>query len=145
MPALSNFTFACLIAIATGIAGGASAKQIVGHVTDVRDGDTIEVSENLIRLWAVNCEEIESPGGLRAKLAITELVRGRTLNCTLTGEWSHDRQIGRCVLRDGFDLGAAMIGFGLCGRCAAWDPDGVYVSAEKMGGKWDGYVPGYCR
>ena len=41
-------------------------------------------------------------------------------------------------------LAALMIASGECGRCARYDPEGLYIDAQALGG-YSGNVPGYCN
>lgn len=74
-----------------------------------------------------------------------KLVYGQRLTCTLNGEVSHDRRIGRCSLPDGRDIGAVMISLGLCGRCDRFDSHGSYIGVQKAAGRWRGKFPSYCK
>jgi hypothetical protein len=86
----------------------------LGHVTHVRDGDTIEVNGTPIRFANVDCAERGSLEGDRATAAMRALVRGRSLRCDLEGRRSYDREIGTCYLEDGRDLGGVLVAMGLC-------------------------------
>lgn len=93
-----------------------SSQDIVGPVTHVRDGDTIEVSGVPIRFGSLDCAETGTSDGSRATARMRELVSGQTLTCYLNGRTSYDRKIGSCRLEDGRDLGSIMISEGYCGR-----------------------------
>ncbi len=118
----------CLIG--TGCQPDASApiiadNQVIGSVTHVRDGDTIEVADVPIRLNGVTCDERGTPMGKQATAAMHTLVAGQRVLCTLTGRKSYDRAIGRCQLTSGEDLGEALISQGVCGRCERYDKQGT--------------------
>ncbi|MFP1631953.1 thermonuclease family protein [Zhengella sp. ZM62] len=93
-----------------------SGQEIVGRVTHVRDGDTIEVSGIPIRFGSLDCAESGTSAGERATARMRTLVAGQILTCYLNGRTSYDRKIGSCRLQDGRDLGAIMIRGGYCGR-----------------------------
>jgi hypothetical protein len=93
-----------------------SNQEIVGRVTHVRDGDTIEVSGVPIRFGSLDCAESGTNAGERATARMRTLVAGQTLTCYLNGRTSYDRKIGSCRLGDGRDLGAIMIQEGYCRR-----------------------------
>jgi endonuclease YncB( thermonuclease family) len=76
------------------------ARTLTGSVTHVRDGDTIEVSGVPIRFAGLDCAELGTAAGERAKQKMVRLVAGRQLQCELTGRRSYDRMIGECDLRD---------------------------------------------
>jgi hypothetical protein len=90
------------------------AGRLVGTVTWVRDGDTIEVGGMPIRFANVDCAEAGTPAGDRATAALRRMAAGRTVRCQLIGRRSFDREIGRCALEDGRDLGLALVHAGLC-------------------------------
>lgn len=93
-----------------------SSREIVGRVTHVRDGDTIEVSGVPIRFGSLDCAESGTSAGERATARMRTLVARQTLTCYLNGRTSYDRKIGSCRLLDGRDIGAIMIQEGYCGR-----------------------------
>lgn len=93
-----------------------SSQEIVGPVTHVRDGDTIEVSGVPIRFGSLDCAETGTADGNRATERMRTLIRGQTLTCYLNGRTSYDRKIGSCRLQDGRDLGGIMISEGYCQR-----------------------------
>lgn len=96
--------------------GAAPAGNLRGHVTHVRDGDTIEVSGRPIRLASLDCSESGTFAGESATRRMKALVAGQGMTCSLTGRRSYDRWIGSCRLPDGRDIGEIMISEGLCGR-----------------------------
>lgn len=93
-----------------------STDNIVGPVTHVRDGDTIEVAGVPIRFGSLDCAERDTAAGQRATARMRSLVAGQTLICHLNGRTSYDRKIGSCTMQDGRDLAGVMIGDGYCGR-----------------------------
>lgn len=96
--------------------GQGSVAGIVGHV---RDGDTVEVAGVPIRFETLDCAELGTDDGERAKLRMRELALGQPLACQLIGRSSYDRQIGNCRLSDGRDVGEVMIAEGWCERWIA--------------------------
>lgn len=91
-------------------------EKIVGPVTHVRDGDTIEVRGQAIRFGSLDCAELGTAEGRSAKSAMQQLVNGQSLACHLNGRRSYDRWIGSCALPDGRDLAGVMIAQGACRR-----------------------------
>lgn len=126
--------------------GRAPAVQevLTGRVTHVRDGDTIEVGRRAIRLNGLTCDERGSELGDRASAAMRRLVSGKTVTCRLNGDRTYDREVGRCALESGQDIGAEMISRGLCGRCARYDPRREYVAVQREAGPFQGENPSYC-
>lgn len=90
--------------------------MLVSTVTHVRYGDAIEVNRTPVRFNSLDCAELGTLAGARAKTRILELAAGKTVTCRLTGERSYDRRIGSCELSDGRDLGAVMRREGFCSR-----------------------------
>lgn len=97
---------------------GSPSNASVGPapVTHVRDGDTIEIGSFALRLQNLDCPELGTPQGERAKLRMQALVASRQITCTLTGATSYDRVIAGCHLADGRDLGDILIREGYCSR-----------------------------
>ena len=91
-------------------------EKIAGPVTHVRDGDTIEVRGQALRFGSLDCAELDTPAGQRAKTEMQRLVGGAYLVCRTDGRRSHDRWIGSCMLPDGKDLGGIMIARNICRR-----------------------------
>jgi micrococcal nuclease len=89
---------------------------LTGHVTYVRDGDTIEFGAMAIRLQGLAAPEWNEPGGTEAREAMLELVHGRTVRCELDGTRTYDRCVGICYL-DSQDIGEAMVAAGLVRDC----------------------------
>jgi endonuclease YncB( thermonuclease family) len=102
---------------AGGTGSSASSADLAGHVTHVRDGDTIEVAGVPVRIANLDCAELDTEEGQSAGLFMRDLVRGQTVTCDLEGRMSHDREVGTCALANtGEDLGEILIGEGVCGR-----------------------------
>lgn len=95
---------------------GPVEQRLVGMVTHVRDGDTIEVVGKPIRLAKLDCAEKGTLRGSVATRRIYALTKGQSLTCRLSGRKSYDRWIGECSLRDGVDLGDVLIREGYCKR-----------------------------
>jgi len=89
---------------------------LTGRVTHVRDGDTIVVGNTPIRFADLDCAELGTAAGERAKVRMQALSGGKTVTCDLTGRKSYDRMIGECDLNDGRNLSSVMIQVGFCGR-----------------------------
>ena len=102
-----------------GLTSGSAppSGSVVGRVTWVRDGDTIEIAGRPIRFAKLDCAEMETSDGRRASERMRALVFGQTLSCSLTGRRSYDRWIGSCRLADGRDLASVMV---VDGYCAWW-------------------------
>lgn len=119
--------------------------DLYGAVSHVRDGDTIEVSGVPVRLQGLTCDERGTELGESAKRAVSALVRGKAVACDLTGEKTYDREVGRCRLPDGRDIGAVLIEQRQCGRCARYDQAGAYSEVQQASGPFKGRMPGYCK
>jgi endonuclease YncB( thermonuclease family) len=141
-----------LLVLAIGLAIGFKLQPelvganitLSGAVTHVRDGDTIEVAGTPVRLNGLNCDELGTPLGDRAKRVMQTLAAGQAVSCTLNGDQTFDREVGRCQLGDGRDLGEVMIEGGACGRCARHDPLRKYAAAVAKAGPFPGDYPSYC-
>lgn len=68
---------------------------LIGTVTKVRDGDTIEINGIAVRISALNCPENSTQLGKKAtKLA--KRFQGSSASCELTGAKTYDRLVGYC-------------------------------------------------
>jgi endonuclease YncB( thermonuclease family) len=134
-------TASLLLLAAPSLADGFILKGIVTHI---RDADTIEVAGVPVRLSGVTADELGTARGKAAKAFMRDLVRGQTVTCTLTGETTHDRQVGHCAV-NGYDLGMRLIEAGMAGRCARYDPDGLYRPVQQQAGPYAGLMPKYCQ
>jgi micrococcal nuclease len=121
---------ACLLAFPwSAVAADCGRGTLVGAVTHVRDGDTIEVGGLAIRLQGLAAPEGDEPGGVEASKAMSSLVLGRELRCELDGERTHDRCVGVCYV-DGADIAVTMVRQGLARDCHRFS-DGRYAQAER--------------
>ncbi len=93
-----------------------ASRTVVGRVTHVRDGDTIEVSGRPIRIDKLDCAEMRTADGRLASSRMRALVSGQMLSCTLSGRKSYDRWIGSCRFPDGRDLASVIKEDGYCTR-----------------------------
>ena len=92
----------------------AKGSTFSGPVTWINDGDGLCVSLGPdpmqwveVRLENFYAPESREPGGPEAKAALSQLVRGRRVQCTSWGRKSWDRIIARCRVA-GRDLGDLM-------------------------------------
>ena len=119
--------------------------ELTGPITHVRDGDTIEVGEIAIRLNGLTCDERGTALGDRATAHLRAKVMGKVATCSLSGERTYDRLVGRCATEKLGDIGAHLIAQQLCGRCTRYDIAGIYEGAQKRAGRYAGYMPSYCK
>ena len=127
--------------------GEADETTLIGKVTFVRDGDTIEIGPIAIRLNGISAPEQRQPYGPEATAFMGWLVMEKEVTCQLNGERNRDRLIGICYL-DGADIGETIIREGLARDCPRYS-DGRYAEAEKEAkrtGIHERYeLPDYCR
>jgi endonuclease YncB( thermonuclease family) len=74
-----------LIAVIVSFPALTDPSVLLGTITKVRDGDTIEVDKILIRLNGVSTPEMNEPLGPKSKAFMTDLVMGKRLRCELDG------------------------------------------------------------
>jgi endonuclease YncB( thermonuclease family) len=121
--------------------------SVSGIVEHVRDGDTIVVSGQPIRLQGVSAPESGTRHGQAATEFMVRLVKGKTVQCDDSGERSYDRIVAVCFL-NGRDIGEAIISAGYALECRRYS-GGRYTAAERAGQalyRLSGYsLPGYCR
>ena len=94
---------------------------LIGTVTHVRDGDTIEVNEIAVRLSALDCPENSTRQGKQAT-KIAEQFEGSQAMCELTGAKSYDRLVGYCTV-GGTDFGLYMM---QNSSCKVWEKYDVW-------------------
>lgn len=138
-----------VLAIAFYVFQGGFGSKLEGPVTYVRDGDTIEVSGQAVRLKGVSAPESNEPGGYEAGNFMHKLVIDRVVSCKLTGEKTYDRSVGTCYL-DGDDIGEAIIRAGYARDCPRFSGRKYMVAelAARANGKdlSESYdLPTYCR
>ena len=132
---------ASLCGLSLGIADAREARQLVGPVTHVRDGDTIEVKGVPVRLNGLHAPELNEPGGKAARTWMIEHVRGQKIVCILNGDRTHDRWVGICENSEG-DLAAQLIAAGLGRDCPRWS-GGRYARFETVTAR-NMSLPAYC-
>ncbi|WP_152448490.1 MULTISPECIES: thermonuclease family protein [unclassified Roseivivax] len=103
------------VVVNRGLPQSTQGGTLSGHVTHVRDGDTIEVAGTPVRFRYLNCAELGTRAGEEAKRVMRDLAAGAEVTCSLIGRMSYDRRIGTCRLKDGPDLRHAMYARGQCG------------------------------
>ncbi len=85
----------------------------------VRDADTIVVDGTPVRLQGVDAPELGTAAGRDARRWMVNYLRGKAVECQLTGERTYDRYVGVCYV-DGQDIGAAVIAAGHALDCARY-------------------------
>ena len=119
------------------------ATSVVGTVTKVRDGDTLEVGPIAIRLMGVSAPELGEPLGRIAREFMLGLVFAKPIRCELNGEKSYDRFVAICFFR-GKDIGASLISAGLALDCPRFSK-GLYESLEQGAARSEINLPKYCH
>ena len=84
-----------------------SSTKLIGTVTHVRDGDTVEVNGVAVRISALNCPENGTQKGNYATEVAKQFV-GAKMTCDLTGAKTYDRLVGYCSV-NGTDFGSYMM------------------------------------
>ncbi len=121
----------------------ADMTVVEGHVTKIRDGDTIEIGPIAIRLNGVSAPEIGEALGKQSKAFIYRLIMGKRIRCELNGEKTYDRLVGKCFFQ-GQDIGAELISSGLALDCPRYS-DGQYKVYERTIAREQIELPAYCR
>ena len=87
-------------------------RYLKGQVTQLRDGDTIEVNGIAIRLSALDCPERGTRDGERANRLAQQFLTTKAV-CELTGAKTYDRLVGYCIV-GGQDFGLFMMRNSAC-------------------------------
>lgn len=109
----------------------------------VRDADTIVVSGTPVRLNGVDAPELKTRAGQDAKRWMVNFLRGKSVECKLNGERTHDRWVGVCFA-NGSDIGAEVIRAGHALDCRRYS-GGRYRKFETAAAKSRIKRAGYCR
>lgn len=131
----------CLLPAAAGAADYRRGDVVEGSAR-VIDGDTVEVARVRVRLAGVAAPERSEAGGPAATEALRRIVAGQTVRCALSGERSHDRQVGVCWAGSQ-DIGAAVIAAGVARDCPRYS-NGRYAALEPPEAARLP-LPRYCR
>ncbi len=125
------------------IAAFTSASPLAAQSLHVRDADTIEVSGTPVRLNGVDAPELGTKAGRDAKRWMVNYLRGKSIECDLNGERTHDRWVGVCYA-DGEDIGAAVIKAGHALDCRRYS-GGRYQRFETAAAQSRIKRASYCR
>lgn len=109
----------------------------------VNDVDTITVNGTKVRLNGVDGPETSTRAGREARQWMIGYLQGKSIECELNGERSHDRMIGICYA-DGQDIGAAAIAAGQALDCRRYS-GGRYRHLETSAGRNRIRRAGYCK
>lgn len=82
---------------------GPASADFSAKITHVRDGDTIELGERVVRLGGIDTPESGQPHGDEAGQALRRLVLGENVRVETDGRGTHGRIIGR-VYHQGRDI-----------------------------------------
>ena len=122
-------SFPKIVAICLALAATSASAGGV----QVRDADTIVVSGTPVRLQGVDAPELNLAAGKDARRWMVSFLRGKTVECDLTGEKTYDRYVGVCYA-DGTDVGAAVIAAGHALDCRRYS-GGRYRHLETPAAK----------
>jgi endonuclease YncB( thermonuclease family) len=103
-------------------------KKSVEGPAYVKDGDTVVVADITVRLKGVDAPELADKYGREATAGMQAIV-GNWLRCGLTGEKTHDREVGYCTNATDQDIGEAIIKKGLALACECFSDR--YVRFEQ--------------
>lgn len=100
-----------------------------GVVTQVRDGDTIEIGDETFRLGGITAPAQANADGQHATTFMKGLVLGKEVSCEPTGDTSREKIIAVCFV-EGKDIGEALVLAGLARNCPRHS-HGRYEAAEQ--------------
>ena len=111
----------CHRATKKAVKAPSSPSILNGTVTQVRDGDTIEVDGVAVRLSALDCPENGTRQGDKAT-RIAKQFEGSLARCELTRTKTYDRLVGYCYV-GGSDFGLYMM---QNSSCKVWEKYDVW-------------------
>lgn len=117
-------------------------EELMGPVSLIRDGDTIEVGGLPIRIQGLHVPETNTRAGRDAKDFVSGLLFGRSVSCYLSGNTTFDRKEAVCF-EGGEDIAAQIIAAGHGRDCPAFS-SGRYAILETDKSRALGPLPGYC-
>lgn len=134
--------------VASPVSAREAEAPIVGPVTRVRDGDTLELGRVVVRLHGVAAPERRDPLGDEATSLLRELVGSREVSCEPDGTRSRGRVVAVCRV-GGRDVGAVLVRRGFARDCARYSRGRYAVdeAAAKAAGAGIAEVyalPAYC-
>jgi len=94
------------------------SETFFGEVSFVPDGDTIHLKKNFkkfkIRLYGIDCPEINQLGGVSAKRRVKELIFKKKVKVESKGYDRYGRVIGKVFIEGKIDLGLVLVTEGFC-------------------------------
>jgi endonuclease YncB( thermonuclease family) len=100
-------------AVHCGVSVG--AKRVVGRVTSVHDGDTINVAGEPIRLASIDAPELDQAYGPSSRAHLAAMVLGQTVTVTFAKTDLYDRVVGTVFKSDCTQVNLSQVRLG-----AAW-------------------------
>lgn len=119
-----------------------SVSPAIAQSVQVRDADTIVVNGTPVRLQGVDAPELGTGAGRDARRWVVGFLAGKSIECQLTGERTHDRYVGVCFA-NGEDIGAATIAAGHALDCQRFS-GGRYRGLETPAGRSRIRRSSYC-
>jgi micrococcal nuclease len=105
-----------------------------GQVVAVQDGDTLSVMRDgrseRVRIYGIDAPETRQDFGNRAKEFLSQLVFGQMVEVEVRDIDRYGRSVGR-VLRDGQDVGLAVVRAGFAWHFTRYSNDAVLATAER--------------
>lgn len=94
------------------------------------DGDSFFLDDREIRLWGVDAPEWDERGGRKAKDKLQDLIAtGAPLSCRELYRDRYDREVSKCTLINGDDLGCKLIQSGVASDFPRYS-NGYYATCE---------------
>ena len=103
-----------LLFLLGGMARAEDAHILEARVSKVLDGDTFTLSgeSRRIRVWGLDAPEWNHQGGSTATSTLRSLISGKHLRCAVLDVDRYGRLVAQCLLPNGRDIAAEMIGSG---------------------------------
>ena len=121
---------------------GFEAGHVLTGQVRIIDGDTLEIAGSRVRLNGLASPERDEPGGPEATEFMKRLTAGEIVRCNLTGDRTHDREVGTCWIGS-TDISAALIAAGFARDCPRFS-SGRYAALETPDSKKLPF-PSYCQ
>lgn len=130
----------CMLLFSLLLIGGLWAKStVIGKVTAVKDGDTIEVLSNRtlykVRLDGIDCPEKKQPWGTQAKSFVSNAAFGKKVRLVISSKDRYGRYLAFVYLPNGKNLNHELLKHGLAWHYKQYSKDKKMADMEAIARK----------
>ena len=119
-----------LMSIVVLLASATFAFALDGKVTQVIDGDSVEVNGRQVRVWGIDAPEYDQPQGQAAKEFATPLLAGKQVHVVEKTTDRYGRLVGEIKI-GGHDYGTILIQEGLAWWYVKYAPSATHLAQAE--------------